>query len=270
MKSAPLFSIIIPVKARFNFAKEAIKSIYKQKKIDFRLIEVMIVEERNYGETIRFRLKKLFPDVQVILNNDNRCSGGSRNTGLKAAKGKYVIFLDSDDQMESFFLYHLMYHLRNNPDCCAIICLSKSKFQHPFSLMKKIQLLALIFIRDVSLILFYICNQKKLEPSAFYLCQISHMMFRRNCLKGLRFKKDYRYGAEDWDFFIQVLKRGSITILLERLTLFRYSSGSSTTTPVNLKKKWDSYILLSKRLPEEMKKRVYFHFFLHYIHFFRG
>lgn len=270
MKAFPLFSIIIPVKGRFDFAKEAIESIYKQREIDLSTIEILVVEERNYGEVIRFRLKKHFPNIRVLLNTDDTCSGGSRNTGLEKAKGKYIVFLDSDDQLESFFLHYLKNCLVKNKNSCGAICFSKSKFHSPFSLTKRFKLFTLILIRDLSLLLFYIFNHQSLVPSAFYLCQISHMIFRRDCLRGLRFKNDYRYGGEDWEFFIQVLKRGKIIIFPKQLTLFRYSSGSSTTYPVNLKKKWDSYTLLSKRLPKEMKKSIYFRFFLRYIRLFRG
>ena len=56
----PLISIIIPVKGRLDITSETIQSIYNQD-YDLQKVEILIVEERDYGEYISPELKKRFP-----------------------------------------------------------------------------------------------------------------------------------------------------------------------------------------------------------------
>lgn len=267
MKS-PHFSIIIPVKGRFHIATQSIDSVYKQEKIDKSSIEIIVVEERDYGENIRYKLHQLYPEIKTLVNNDEKYSGGSRNTGLSRAHGDYIVFLDSDDQLKPTFLYHMSNELDKNPNLGCMVCLSDTKFQSPFTLPKKLKLFILMLIRDVSLYTAYFLNNGNLFPSAFYLCQISHMMFRSQCIKKLQFNADYKFGGEDWDFFAQVTMKTPIKILPKLLTIFRYSEGSSTTDSEKLFKKWSSYSLLANRLPYKLKGTIYYKFFLYYIKLF--
>ena len=47
------------------------------------------------------------------------------------------------------------------------------------------------------------------------------MMFKRKMIEEQKFNYDYRRGGEDWDFFVQTLKKGSIAIIPKKLVIFR-------------------------------------------------
>ena len=95
MNSEVLFSIIMPVYNVENYIEESINSILSQSLKDYELILV------NDGST------DSSPKIceEFSRNNDNvivihKTNGGlsdARNKGLLQAKGKYVIFIDSDD-----------------------------------------------------------------------------------------------------------------------------------------------------------------------------
>lgn len=261
-------SVIIPVKSRLPLVKEAINSIYSQD-YDPDSIEIIVVEEKNYGEEIRFKLKQLFPKIIILENNDKEGPGGSRNTGLLVAKGKYILFLDSDDQLNSNFLKKMANVLENGDSCCGAVCFSKSYFHPDFNFYERIKLYPLMFIRDMSLMSAFLFNKRNLYKTSFYLCQISHMLFKADAVKTLKFNYSYRRGGEDWDFFIQVLSRGLIRILPERLLKFRYSPGSSTDTLLNRQLKWKSYALLANSLPINFKQGIFYKLFLYYISLFK-
>lgn len=265
----PLVSIIIPVKGRLPLVKEAINSIYSQN-YDKNSIEIIVVEEKNYGEKIRFALKEIFPEIIILENKDKEGPGGSRNTGLHVIRGKYILFLDSDDQLRPNFLKKMINILENDDSCTGVICFSKSYFHPDFIFFERMKLYPLMLIRDISLMAAYLFNHGYLYPTSFYLCQISHMMFKAETVKSLRFNYDYRRGGEDWDFFIQVLTRGGIKILPERLVKFRYSPGSSTDSLINRRLKWKSYGLLANRLPVNFKRGIFYKLFLQYIKLFEG
>ncbi len=262
-------SVIIPVKGRLHYVKEAINSIYSQD-FDLDRIEIIVVEEKNYGDRIRDELKQNFPKIITIENNDDEGPGGSRNTGLQAAKGKYILFLDSDDQLNSDFLKKMTGILENDESCCGAVCFSKSYFHPDFNFFERIKLYPLMFIRDMSLVSAFLFNKRNLYKTSFYLCQISHMLFKADTVKTFKFSYSYRRGGEDWNFFIQVLSRGNIRILPERLLKFRYSPGSSTDTLLNRRLKWKSYALLANNLPVNFKHGIFYKLFLQYINLFKA
>lgn len=271
-KKNPTFSIITPVYKRRELAKQSIESVLRQKSLKRDSVEIIIVEDEDDMET-RKENKEFYESISkkvlYYINTNKEGPGGARQTGLAKARGKYVAFLDSDDRMRPTFLVEMKDAL-DKSDAVAAICLSKSVFESGVSRKEKLKLPPLIFIRDLALYLAYIFNKKNIFPPAFYLCQISHMCFKKKVIERQKFNYDFRRGGEDWDFFVQTLEKGNIRIVLKKLLFFRYSPGSSTDTPINRKLKWQSYSLLAKRLPERYKKGLFYKLFLYYIGLFGG
>lgn len=270
MQTNPIISVIIPVKGRLSFVQESINSIYLQKNININNIEIIICEEKNYKEKIGNMIKNIFPNVRVVVNQDKEGPGGSRNTGLKIARGKYIVFLDSDDQLGKGFLSIMLSKLSKDKKCAAAVCFSDSFFDPYFSITEKIKLHLLMLVRDINLIFSYLANSTYLFKSAFYLCQISHMMFKTEKIRKIRFNYDYRRGGEDWDFFIQIMSFGPIKIVPIKLLLFRYSLNSSTSSSLNRKLKWLSYSKLVSRLSPEIQKGLFYRLFQYYIRVFKN
>ena len=152
----------------------------------------------------------------------------------------------------------------------AVVCLSYSKFEKKYSVKERIKLLPLMWIRDFIFLTSYYFNSTNLFPSAFYLCQISHMMFKKRSIDNIRFNYDFRRGGEDWDFFSRVLERGSIKIILKCLLIFRYTPGSTTDSALNRKFKWSSYLKLAGRLGGKFQNSIFYRLFLVYIRIYGG
>ena len=175
------------------------------------------------------------------------------------------MFLDSDDQLAPNFLSQMVLSLQRDRKISAAICMSKPVFENGFSLTHKLRLYPLMFVRDLSFVISLIFNHRCLYPGAFYLCQLSHMVFRGSYVRDLKFNYDYRRGGEDWDFIIQALNIGPIKLVPRKLLLFCYSPGSSTFKNVNLKNKWKSYSLLANRLTKKFRQGFYYQMFILYI-----
>ena len=96
MKNKPTVSVIIPTYNRANLIEKAIKSVLKQIYKDFEIIVVDDGSTDNTGEIIRgFKDKR----VRYIKKyKENKGSSVARNIGIKVARGKYIAFLDSDDE----------------------------------------------------------------------------------------------------------------------------------------------------------------------------
>lgn len=269
----PQVSVVIPVYKRLPLAKQAVSSVLKQKGVHRKSIKIIIADDEDAGRTRqknRIFFENLWERLVYIKNKNKEGPGGNRQSGLAKSRGKYIIFLDSDDRLRPDFVSEMLQILGEEKDKTAAICLSRSSFDPGFRLFEKLKLYQLMLIRDLGLLVGFLFNKKCIYPSSFYLCQISHMMFRLDTVKDQRFNYDYRYGGEDWDFFVQTLKRGKIRVIPKRLLLFRYSPGSSTDDPQNRIKKWKSYTLLADRLEGEYKRGIFYKLFLKYIKIFGG
>jgi len=96
-------SIIIPFYKNTILLKKALSSVYKQ---DYTNYEIIVINDNNTLENIKF-LKKLNKNkIKIIYNKKNLGAGLSRNKGIKAASGEYIAFLDSDDTWEKNKLSH--------------------------------------------------------------------------------------------------------------------------------------------------------------------
>ncbi len=91
----PKVSVVIPTHNRPELLAEAIKSVLNQTFQDF---EIIIVDDGV--EKRADKVCQSFSDPRIIyINHDLECGGGAaRNTGIKKSNGKYIAFLDDDDQ----------------------------------------------------------------------------------------------------------------------------------------------------------------------------
>lgn len=91
--SHPIVSVIIPTFNRAASVKEAIESVLGQTFQDF---EVIVVDDGSTDNTKEL-LSVEYGDKIVYIFQSNKGVSAARNTGIRAATGKYIAFLDSDD-----------------------------------------------------------------------------------------------------------------------------------------------------------------------------
>lgn len=93
-----LITIIIPTYNREKVIKNAIKSVLNQSYQNF---EIVIVDDGSTDSTTQTITKVINQDSRIIYikHPSNLGSQAARNTGIKSAKGDWITFLDSDDQL---------------------------------------------------------------------------------------------------------------------------------------------------------------------------
>lgn len=98
-----LVSVIIPVYKTEKYLERCLDSVLCQ---DYENIEIICVEDCSpgiSGSTCREILQSFRARdnrVKVIFHDSNLGLGGARNTGISAARGKYLASVDSDDVMK--------------------------------------------------------------------------------------------------------------------------------------------------------------------------
>lgn len=89
-------SVIMPLYNVENCMGKSVQSVLDQTYSDFELILVDDGSPDRSGQ-IAEEFKEKFPDKIRVIHQQNAGLGGARNTGVKYAEGKYLLFVDSDD-----------------------------------------------------------------------------------------------------------------------------------------------------------------------------
>jgi glycosyltransferase involved in cell wall biosynthesis len=89
--NAPLFSVIIPTYGRGSLLNNAVESVIAQSVTD---LECIVVDDHGPEAVNGFD----DPRVRVKRRGENGGPARARNTGLRLARGKFVAFLDDDDE----------------------------------------------------------------------------------------------------------------------------------------------------------------------------
>ena len=108
-------SIIIPIYNQEKYLEDCLESVKNQ---DLDKYEVILIDDGSTDNS------KMICETFVKKNNNfryfyqqNAGLGAARNTGLSYAKGKYVLFLDSDDAYEQNSLRRVFTYMVVNALC---------------------------------------------------------------------------------------------------------------------------------------------------------
>ena len=98
MPVAPKISIIVPLYNSQKYIGTCIDSILRQTFQDF---EIILVDDASKDGGLQFCGQRYQnePRVKILQHSRNLGECASRNTGLAAAKGKYIYFMDDDDAL---------------------------------------------------------------------------------------------------------------------------------------------------------------------------
>lgn len=114
----PFVSIITPTYNRAYCIGNAIKSVLEQ---NYQNFEIIIIDDGSTDSTEEVVRK--FRDERLIYLKQSRNTGvnKAKNAGIKASKGKYIIFLDSDDQLLEGALSYIADTFERIPDSVGVI-----------------------------------------------------------------------------------------------------------------------------------------------------
>ncbi len=89
----PTFSILIPTYNRAALLECALASVFAQTFIDY---EIIVIDDGSSDDTL-LRLEPYLSERLRVLSQSRQGPGAARNLGSSAARGDYLVFLDSDD-----------------------------------------------------------------------------------------------------------------------------------------------------------------------------
>lgn len=109
----PVASIIVPAYNVQKTLPATLAALLKQTLMDF---EIIIVNDGSTDATSDIAATFLYDPRVRIIHQLNRGLAGARNTGIAAAKGRFIGFCDADDLWEPEKLSVHFQHLSRNPE----------------------------------------------------------------------------------------------------------------------------------------------------------
>ncbi|WP_173973342.1 glycosyltransferase family 2 protein, partial [Flavobacterium bizetiae] len=200
-----LISIIIPCYNDWQYVEEAINSALNQ---TYTNKEVIVVDDGSNTKTKEV-LEQLELKITKLITQENSGQSKARNVGIEAARGDYILVLDSDDFFDSTFCTKAMSAFAD-PKITLVTSFTKRFDEFTSSL--------------------YYPQGGQLKDFLMYNEATGSAMFKKkDFLIAGGYDETMRFGFEDWEFYIRLLKNGGKAFVISEV-LFNYRSKKNSTT----------------------------------------
>jgi O-antigen biosynthesis protein len=215
----PKVSVILPTFNRPDMLVEAAKSVLEQ---TFRDFEIIVVNDGSLP--VSPSLARLGPQerIRIIDNKEHRGRSASRNAGISAARGKYIAYLDDDDQYYPDHLETLVGFLESNSQTAAYSdaqCAVQEKKDGFYVIVRK-------EIRYSSDFCTRTILWRNLLP---FLC----LVHARSCCDRAGHFDESLDTHEDWDFIIRLSRHYDLHHLKKTTAEYSFRDDGSSTTSGN-------------------------------------
>jgi glycosyltransferase involved in cell wall biosynthesis len=209
----PLVSVVIPTRDRLALLRRALASVLLQSEQDF---EIIVVDDASSDGTRQYltELASGEPRISVVRNDSPKGGAGARNAGIARSRGKWIAFLDDDDEWSPVKLEKQLHALQTTLAAvacsCAYTLLRESGAATRRAVPENVTLQELLLENPLGGASMCVCSSAVLrEIGAFDAAFVS---------------------GQDLDLWVRLRQRGPIIGYGEALVLHRYHGGSRITT----------------------------------------
>lgn len=117
-EARPLVSVIVPIYNTQEYLPRCLDSILNQSYAD---MEIILVDDGSTDDSASVCEKYVVKDTRIqMISQPNQGIIAAKKAGIKLCRGNYVMFVDSDDWIESELLETMMYAMQ---ECgCSLVC----------------------------------------------------------------------------------------------------------------------------------------------------
>ncbi len=197
-------SIVVPCYNHGQYIDKAVHSMINQ---TFSDLEIIIINDGSTDEYTINKLKKYNKAKTRVLHTDNHGPSAARNFGILQAKGEYILALDADDYYHPTFLEKGLAIFKHALDVGLVTC----GIQH-----------------------FGLDSRRRMPEGGDVRSFLASSgpgsaLMRKVCWEqaGGYDESMKDFGYEDWNFWIDVTKKGwKVEVIPEYLFFYRWSQSS--------------------------------------------
>lgn len=214
----PLVSVIVPTYNRPNMLKVAIQSILDQTFQDFEIIVV-----NDAGQDVSAVIAACCsPKIRYLPHATNKGLAAARNTGIRAARGKYIAYLDDDDRYYPDHLEILVNHLESTGHPVAYTEADRVWQESRNGTWVEIT-------RDQPYQYDFDVDEILVDNCTPVLC----VMHRRDCLDAVGMFDESLKRHEDWDLWIRLSRHYQFDHISKVTCAFSHRLDESTMSSSN-------------------------------------
>lgn len=246
-----MVSVIIPTYKRVDSLERAILSVKKQ---TYQNIELIIVDDNGkdsvYSKKIKEMFNKKYRDVvsKYLVHKKNKGGAAARNTGIKASTGRYISFLDDDDEFLPNKLEKQINKIRDLDDswggvyCGYANFISNKKMNQRKNLTEGNLLIELLLMKN-------------------YIAAGSTLLVRREIFDiiGL-FDTDF-IRHQDWEFMIRFFSKFKLAFVNEILVILhrddKQNKPSASKRVEITDMFFEKFEEIIDKLPEKERNKIY-------------
>lgn len=208
-------SVIIPTYNRTSFLNRAIQSILNQTYQNFELLVVDDASTDNTEDVV-----KSFNDnrIQYLRHNENRGLSAARNSGIEVARGKYVSFLDDDDEFLPQKLEKQINKFEPLPSSTGVVY---SGFCYVDKNGHEVLKVIPTFRGNIYAILL-----------KYNICAVITPLIRKDCFQKAGLFDESLHSLQDWDLWIRISKYFEFDFVADVLAKY-YVHGKQMSVDVN-------------------------------------
>ncbi len=238
--STPLVTAVITTYKRpVEILKRALLSILRQ---TYKNIEVFIVNDYPEDLTLVNEIAEMIKktgehNIKYIVLDKNRGACKARNVALKNAKGKYIAFLDDDDEwLDEKIELQVKSAEKTNVD--IVYCNSINYYMNINKEKERFK-----YEQDSGRIFYKILSSNLIGSCSFPL-------FRTKTLREVNGFREDMPALQDWELYLRITKKGVVSYIHQPLIRYYFYEGERIST--NLRNRVIAYEKIRKEFLKEL------------------
>ena len=222
-----LISVIIPVYKVEPFLEQCIRSVTKQ---TYKELEIILVDDGSPDKCPAICDEWRKKDNRIHVIHQENCGGGdARNKALDIARGKYIVFVDSDDYISPIMLEFLYQQFQEDIDVVECGYITTTDEEVSFDELKascNIQ----YFTAEAAM--------KENIKDGIFRQLIWNKMYRRSVIGDIRFPVGKKIDDEFWTY--QVIGNANKLIFTDKVLYAYRQQGQSVMHSLNMSRRLEA------------------------------